>query len=171
MLTSHIIRLTPIRMLGTLMAVGLTMVSATRAEAQVVHTYPGSSCQASASAQDLYYSGQVIANRTAATKSAVCPFVRTNGVAGWNWIQVFVRDRHSTQNVTCVAQARDLFGTPGVGWSDTRSSVGEGDQTIFFPGPGVAPPFGGPYTITCSIPPMEEANQPSYISSLRIAEP
>src|SRR5512139_365410 len=67
------------------------------AQAQEVQTFPGSSCQASGSAQDLYYSGLSIANRGDSTSSAVCPIVRANPLAAWTWFAVFVRDRHSTQ--------------------------------------------------------------------------
>ena len=81
---------------------------------------------------------------------------------------VFVRDRHSTENVTCVAQAKDLTGAGG--WSETKSSSGEGEQTLVF-GPAVGAPLYGPYAIVCSIPAMEEANVPSYISSYVVVEP
>ena len=79
--------------------------------------------------------------------------------------------RHSTQDISCVAQARDLAGTAGTGWSDTQSSVGEGDQTLVFGAPGIDLPDYGPYTVVCSLPPMEEVNQPSYIASYVIVEP
>jgi hypothetical protein len=136
-----------------------------------VKTFPGSSCQASGSAQDLYYSGVVVANRGDDTRSAVCPIARGNPVAGWSAIAVIVRDRHSTQDITCVAQARDINGTAGTGWSETQSSSGEGNQTLVFGAPGVVVPNFGPYVVVCSIPPMEEVNQPSYISSVILAEP
>jgi hypothetical protein len=86
-------------------------------------------------------------------------------------IAVFVRDRHSTQNITCTAQARATSGIAGTGWSDTRSSVGEGDQAIVFPAPAVALPDEGPYVVICAFPPMEEPNQPSWISSIVLEEP
>jgi hypothetical protein len=141
------------------------------AAAQEVHTFPGSSCQASGSAQDLYYSGVNAANRGNSTKSAVCPVVRANPGEPWSLIAVYVRDRHSTANVTCVAQARDVSGTAGTGWSETQSSAGEGDQVLLFGAPGGDVPDFGPYVVVCSIPAMEEANQPSYIASYVVLEP
>jgi hypothetical protein len=158
-------------MIGVLTGLALTVLSVTSAEAQQVQTLPGSNCQASGSAQDLYYSGVSVANRTDSQQSAVCPIARKNGAQGWLAIAVFVRDRHSTQDITCTAQARDLAGAAGTGWSETQSSSGEGDQTIFFGPPGVGLPPFGPYTVVCSLPAMEEANQPSYISSYIVAEP
>jgi hypothetical protein len=134
-------------------------------------SFPGSSCQAAGSAQDLYYSGVSAANRGNNTRSAVCPLVRRNPVAPWTAIRVVVRDRHSTQNVTCVAEARDPAGNAGSGWSQTRSTAGEGNQVLIFGAPGAAIPNFGPYAVTCSIPPMEEVNQPSYISSIHLVEP
>lgn len=149
----------------------LTLVGASRVEAQQVQTVPGSSCQASGSAQDLYYSGTAVANRNASVSSAVCSLARTNGTQGWSAIAVFVRDRHASQNITCVAQARDLTGVAGVGWSDTQSTTGEGDQVLLFgpPPAGTAPPYG-PYVVVCSLPPMEN-NAPSYIASIALIEP
>lgn len=149
-------------------ALSLTLTVVTGAAAQEVNSYPGSSCQASGSAQDLYYSGVTVANRGNATQSAVCPIVRAHVTDGWTLIQVYVRDRHSTQNITCVAQARHQNGAAA--WSETRSTVGEGEQTLFFPAPGAAVPNFGPYVIVCSIPPLEEVNQPSYISSYVVEE-
>ena len=157
--------------IGILAGLTVLVLGVTSAEAQQVQTSPGSACQTSGSAQDLYYSGVSVANRTDSQQSAVCPIARRNGVQAWTAIAVFVRDRHSTQNITCVAQARDLTGTAGTGWSETQSSSGEGDQTIFFGPPGVALPPFGPYTVVCSIPAMEEANQPSYIASYVVVEP
>jgi hypothetical protein len=148
----------------------LTLAGASRAEAQQVQTFPGSSCQASGSAQDLYYSGVAIANRTDGTSSAVCPLVRAKGTAPWLAIGVFVRDRHATQNITCVAQARDLTGVAGSGWSETQSTAGTGDQTLVFGAPGAAVPPYGPYVVTCSLPPMVD-NVPSYIASIVLVEP
>src|SRR5262245_42324477 len=113
---------------GSIALLLLTLIGASRAEAQQVQTFPGSSCQASGSAQDLYYSGVAIANRNGSTSSAVCPLVRRNGTAGWLAIAVFVRNRHATQDITCVAQARDPTGVAGSGWSETQSTSGEGDQ-------------------------------------------
>lgn len=150
------------------LALAFVLAAATGAVAQEVHSYPGSSCQASGSAQDLYYSGVTVANRGNGTRSAVCPIVRSNVTEGWTVIQVYVRDRHSTQNITCVAEARHQNGTAA--WSQTRSTAGEGEQTLFFPAPGGAVPNFGPYVIVCSIPPMEELNQPSYISSYVVEE-
>ena len=149
-------------------ALALVLTAVTGAAAQEVHTYPGSSCQASGSTQDLYYSGVTVANRGNGTQSAVCPIVRANVTDAWTVIQVYVRDRHSTQNITCVAQARHQNGTAA--WSETRSTAGEGEQALFFGAPGGAVPNFGPYVIVCSIPPMEEVNQPSYISSYVVEE-
>jgi len=171
MLQAQIARSTRHRTLGAVVALTLVLVGATSAAAQQVQTFPGSSCQASGSAQDLSYSGVLAANRGNSTRSAVCPIVRSNGTEGWSLIAVYVRDRHSTLNISCVAQARDLSGTAGTGWSDTRSSAGEGDQAIVFAAPGIDLPDYGPYTVVCSLPAMEEANQPSYIASYVIVEP
>jgi hypothetical protein len=101
----------------------------------------------------------------------VCPVVRHNGTSPWSRIFVFVRDRHSVSDITCVAQARDVNGGAGTGWSDTQSSAGEGDQTLVFLAPAVAVPDYGPYVVVCSLPAMEEVNQPSYISSYVVVEP
>jgi hypothetical protein len=155
--------------LGGIVALALLFMGAARAEAQDFQTFPGSTCQASGSAQNLYYSGVTVANRTNVASSAVCPIVRTNPTDPWLLIRVYVRDRHSTMNVTCVAEARTLTGT--LSWSQTRSSVGEGEQILAFGVPGVDPADFGPYVVVCSIPPMEELNQPSYITSYVIAEP
>ncbi len=149
-------------------ALALVLTAVTGAAAQEVHTYPGSACQASGSTQDLYYSGVTVANRGNGTQSAVCPIVRANVTDAWTVIQVYVRDRHSSQNITCVAQARHQNGAAA--WSETRSTAGEGEQTLFFGAPGAAVPNFGPYVIVCSIPPMEEVNQPSYISSYVVEE-
>jgi hypothetical protein len=163
----HIARYTSF---GTVTLLLLTLAGASRAEAQQVQTFPGSSCQAAGSAQDLYYSGVSVANRNGSTSSAVCPLVRANGAAGWWAIAVFVRDRHATQDITCVAQARELSGVAGSGWSDTQSTSGEGDQTLVFGAPGAALPPFGPYVVTCSLPPMVD-NVPSYIASIVLVEP
>jgi hypothetical protein len=163
----HLVRHTS---LGSIALVLLTLAGASRAEAQQVQTFTGSSCQASGSAQDLYYSGVSVANRNDSTSSAVCPLVRANGKAGWWAIAVFVRDRHATQNVSCVAQARDVTGVAGSGWSETQSTSGEGDQTLVFGAPGTALPPFGPYVVTCSLPPMVD-NLPSYIASIVLVEP
>jgi len=156
--------------IGILAGLILTLLGATSARAQQIQTNPGSACQASGSAQDLYYSGVNVANRTDGQASAICPVARRNGTQGWSAIAVFVRDRHSTQDTTCVAQAKDLTGVAGSGWSETKSSSGEGEQVIVF-GPAVGAPPYGPYAISCSIPTMEEAGVPSYISSYVVVEP
>jgi hypothetical protein len=171
MIAVHIARAGRSRLLGIVAGLTLTLVGVTSAEAQQVQTLPGSSCQASGSAQDLSYSGVLVANRNNTTSSAICPIARQNGAQGWLAIAVFVRDRHSTQDITCVAQARDLTGAAGTGWSETQSSSGEGDQAIVFGAPGVGLPAYGPYTVVCSLPAMEEVNQPSYIASYVVVEP
>lgn len=154
-------------------AIAALLVGPASASAQQVRTFPGSSCQATGSAQDLYYgsSGLLIANRGSSQNSAVCPIVRENGLAPWSTVVVVVRDRHSTADITCVARAGDLTGTAGLGWSETQSSVGEGIQAIVFGPPSSDVPLYGPYTIVCSIPAMEETNQPSYIASYLVVEP
>jgi hypothetical protein len=149
--------------------VTLGLIGVTGAEAQQIQTFPGSSCQASGSAQALYYSGVIVANRGNSTRSAVCPIVRGNGLEAWLEIVVSVRDRHSTLDITCIAQARNATGAAA--WSETRSTAGEGEQTLFFGAPGVGLPDVGPYVVVCSLPPMEEVNQPSYIASYSITEP
>jgi hypothetical protein len=149
----------------------LLLASAAGAQAQQIRTLPGSSCQASGSAQDLYYSSVSVANRGASSRSAICPIERENPLAAWSWIAVVVNDRHSTQNVTCVAEVRDATGTAGTGWSETHSTAGEGIQVLAFGPPGGTVPDYGPYVVVCSIPAMEEVNQPSFISSILIAEP
>src|SRR5262245_57685868 len=111
----HIARHT---LFGSVAVVLITLGVTSRAEAQQVQTFTGSSCQASGSAQDLYYSGVSVANRNGSTSSAVCPLVRANGAANWLAIAVFVRDRHDSQDITCVAEARGLSGAAG-GWSET----------------------------------------------------
>ena len=156
------------RGLASALALALLVVGAARADAQHVQTFAGSSCQTSGSAQSLYYSGVIVANRNAATTSAVCPLVRQNPLQGWLHIFVHVRDRHSTQNITCVAQARDEAG--GSGWSESRSTIGEGEQMLVFNAPAFNPPHFGPYVVVCSLPPMEEVNQPSYLSSILMEE-
>jgi hypothetical protein len=169
MFDAHIARLSYRPRLGAFLALAFLVVGAARADAQAFQTYPGSNCQASGSAQDLYYSANTVANRNNATSSAVCPIARTNPTDPWLLIRVFVRDRHSTANITCVAEARSLTGT--LIWTQSRSTVAEGEQTLVFNAPGVDPADFGPYVVICSIPPIEEVNQPSYISSYLIAEP
>jgi hypothetical protein len=171
MLKACIARYVGVRRVGPVLALAVVLAGASGADAEEVQTLPGSSCQASGSAQDLYYSGVSVANRGDNTRSAVCPIVRRNPANGWLVIAVFVRDRHSTQDISCVAQARDVHGAAGTGWSETQSTVGEGEQMLTFGAPGVAVPVYGPYAVVCSLPPMEEVNQPSYISSLVAVEP
>ena len=60
----------------------------------------------------------------------MCPVVRSRGTAPWTTLAVFVRDRHATLDITCVAEARDLSGVAGIGWSQTQSTTGEGDQVV-----------------------------------------
>jgi hypothetical protein len=171
MSATRIVRNRRPRTFGAVVALTLVLMGVSGAEAQEIQTFPGSSCQASGSAQDLYYSGVSIANRGDSTRSAVCPIVRSNGLEAWLEIVVSVRDRHSTLNITCIAQARNAMGTAGTGWSEAQSTVGEGEQTLFFGAPGVGLPDVGPYVVVCSLPPMEEVNQPSYIASYSITEP
>ena len=171
MLNTPITRNVRSRCLGIIGVLALVLTGVTGADAQSIQTFPGSLCQASGSTQDLYYSGVSVANRANSTNSAVCPIVRSNGLEAWLEIVVSVRDRHSTQNITCVAQARSAMGTAGTGWSETQSTVGEGEQTLVFGAPGVGLPDVGPYVVVCSLPPMEEVNQPSYIASYSITEP
>ena len=168
---ARIVRNIRSRSLGIVAVLTLGLVGVTGAEAQQIQTFPGSSCQASGSAQDLYYSGVIVANRGNSRRSAVCPIVRGNGLEAWLEIVVSVRDRHSTLDITCVAQARNAMGAAGSGWSETQSTAGEGEQTLFFGAPGVGLPDVGPYVVVCSLPPMEEVNQPSYIASYSITEP
>jgi hypothetical protein len=152
-------------------ALAFVVTGAAGAHAQEVQTFPGSSCQASGSAQDLYYSGVAIANRNDTTASAVCPIVRAKPLAALTWFAVVVRDRHSTQAITCRFEARDVYGAAGSGWVQTQATSGEGEQVLVFgPPTGATPPYG-PYVVVCSLPPMEEVNQPSYISSYVLAEP
>jgi hypothetical protein len=153
------------------LALASVVTGTSAAQAQEIQTFPGSSCQASGSAQDLYYSGLLIANRGDSTSSAVCPVVRSNPLAAWARLVVFVRDRHSTQEITCRAEARDVYAAAGSGWSESQSTTGEGNQALVFGPPAAAVPAYGPYVVVCSLPPMEEANQPSYISSYVLVEP
>src|SRR5687767_3794798 len=155
MVHTHLVRSTRRAALG-LAAAFVLLAGAQHASADEIQTFPGSACQASGSAQDLYYSSVSVANRGNGTRSAVCPIVRTNGTAAWVQIHVFVRDRHSTGNVTCVAEARSLTGV--LSWTQTRAAVGEGEQTLIFNAPAAAVPDYGPYVLICSIPPMEEVN-------------
>ena len=171
MLDTRIVRSIRSRRPGIVMALAFVLTGVAAADAQTIQTFPGSLCQASGSAQDLYYSGVSVGNRNNSTSSAVCPIVRSNGLEGWMEIVVSARDRHSTLNITCVAQARNAMGAAGTGWSQTLSTAGEGEQTLFFGAPGVVLPDVGPYVLVCSIPPMEELNQPSYIASYSITEP
>ena len=129
--------------------------------------YPGSMCQVSGSSQSLYYSSAVIANRTASSVSVVCPIVRDNLEQGWQRIHVFVNDRHSTRDIECIARALEADGSHGA--STSVQSSGTIPQMLTL-GP-VAAPQHGPYVLVCQLPPMEEPNQPSYISSYRVYEP
>jgi hypothetical protein len=153
--------------LGILTALLLSLGGATGAEAQDAKTFPGAQCQASGSAQNLYYSFSEIANRTAATQSAVCPIVRDNITQPWQRLAVRVRDRHDTQNITCVAYSQDFDGTTV--WSQSQSSAGVGFATLVFNVP-VEQDFGS-YSLVCQLPPMQLVNQPSYISTYFIQEP
>jgi hypothetical protein len=154
---------------GGALALALGLTAATAAQAQDYKSYPGSACQASGSVQGLYYNDYAVANRQDATASAACPIVRDNVSDPWTRIIVHVRDRHSTQDICCVARARDLNG--GSAWAETVCTSGESVQALSFGPPQSAVPAWGPYTLLCSLPPMEEPNQPSYIASYRIAEP
>ena len=129
--------------------------------------YPGSMCQASGSAQSMYYSSTTVANRTSETRSVVCPIVRDNLIEPWLRVVVHVRDRHSTQDITCIARAREADGTGGA--DQSMQTSGEGFEVLSV-GDLSAPDFG-PYVLVCQLPPMEEVNQPSYISSYRVTEP
>jgi hypothetical protein len=152
--------------LGLLTAFALCLGGACSAGAQDGKTFPGALCQASGSSQSLYYSNSAIANRTAATRSAVCPIVRDNVTQPWQRLAVRVRDRHDTQNITCVAYSKNLDGTTV--WSQNRNTVGEGFQTLTFNVP--AESDWGAYTLLCQLPPMQN-NLPSYISTYFIQEP
>ncbi len=75
------------RSFGCVTLLLLTLAGASRAEAQEVQTFTGSSCQASGSAQDLYYSGVSVANRNGSTtrsrppgRRAIGPDQGTHGV-------------------------------------------------------------------------------------------
>jgi hypothetical protein len=151
--------------LGILTAVAVCLGGTSGALAQDAKTFPGTFCQASGSSQDMYYSNSEIANRTAATQSVICPIVRDNVAQPWQWLAVRVRDRHATQDITCVAYSQNLDGTTV--WSQSRSSAGEGFATLFFNVP-LEQSFGT-YTLLCQLPPME-ANVPSYISTYAIQE-
>jgi hypothetical protein len=153
--------------LGVLTALVLCLGGTSGARAQDAKTFPGALCQASGSSQGLYYSWSEIANRTASAKSAVCPIVRDNVTQPWQLLAVRVRDRHDTQNITCVAYSRDLDGTTV--WSQSQSTVGEGFQTLTFNVPTESD--WGTYTLVCQLPPMQDVNQPSYISTYLIQEP
>lgn len=154
-----------------MVTLGVGLAAAPCANAQQVHSWPGITCQATGSTQDLYYSPEgAVSNRTAETISAVCPVTRSRGVAPWTLVAVFVRDTHASQNITCIAQAKDLSGVAGVGWSETQSTSGQGDQVLTFGPPAGPVPNYGPYSIVCSLPPMV-ANLPSYIASYGVVEP
>lgn len=133
--------------------------------------YPGSMCQAAASQQDQTYgsytSGSLISNRTRSTRTVVCPFVRDVISGTWKNVTVRLRDRHDSQDVSCQARAYDVFGQT-VFVSPTRTSVGEGFQTLTF-GAGLAQSSWGPFVLSCTLPPMQ-GNAPTYISSYQIRE-
>jgi hypothetical protein len=159
------------QLFAAIVILGVGLAAAPSASAQQVHTWPGIACQATGSTQDLYYSPEgAVANRGAGTSSAVCPLTRGNGTAPWTLLAVFVRDRHASQDITCVAQARDLSGVAGLGWSQTLSTSGQGDQVLTFGPPAGPVPNYGPYSVVCSLPPMV-ANLPSYIASYGVIEP
>ena len=135
-------------------------------------TFPGVSCQASGSTQDLYYGTTVIANRTNSQQSTVCPIVRDKPKGALKRVVIYTRDRHSTNDICCNVRAPGKFGTAGTGTaSTTKCTSGEGDQLISFGPLAGSVPNLGPYSIVCSIPAMEEVNQPSYLASYRIVEP
>ncbi len=134
-------------------SVELVVRAAAAASAQLVTTLPGSSCQASGSAQSLYYGDSSIANRRGQTRSAVYLLVRTNQADGAQRIVVHVRDRHTKQDITCIARARTVTG--GDGWSQTKSTSGRGFQQLLFGPAGDSAPDFGPYSVVCSLPPME----------------
>ena len=115
-----------------------------------------------------------MANRTDGQASAICPVARRNGTQGWAAIAVFVRDRHSTQDITCIAQARDLTGASGSGWQETKSAHerrGGTDARLRCAARRRRIRRTGLYAIVCSIPTMEEAGVPSYIASYIVVEP
>jgi hypothetical protein len=133
-------------------------------------TFPGSFCQSDGSQQTLYYSGvegMTIANRTNQARSAVCPIVRDNTTQAWLRLRVTVRDRHSTQDVRCVAHSTPPDGSGG--WAQTQTTVGEGFATLNYGAIGAAP--GGVYSVVCQLPAMEKVNQPSYVASYELIEP
>jgi len=152
--------------LGLLAAFVLGLGGTLSAEAADQKTFPASMCQAYGSNQNLYYSHSAIANRTAATRSVVCPIVRDNVTQPWQRLAVRVRDRHDTRNITCVAYSQNLFGT--VVWSQSRNTVGEGFQILSFNVPVESD--WGTYSLVCQLPPMQ-ANVPSYLSTYLIQEP
>ena len=152
--------------LGLLTAFVLSLGGTLSAEAADQKTFPGSMCQAYGSSQSMYYSNSAIANRTAATRSVVCPIVRDNVTQPWQRLAVRVRDRHNTQNITCIAYSHNLDGT--VVWSQARNTVGQGFQTLWFNVPVES--NWGTYSLVCQLPPMQ-ANVPSYLSTYLIQEP
>jgi hypothetical protein len=130
-------------------------------------SFPGIMCQASGSAQGLYYGAGALANRSTDTRSVVCPIVRDNLNAAASWIEIEVRDRHDTRDIQCTARSMPADGSAG-GWQQTLSTTGTGFQTLTFT-PVSAPPWGA-YVITCSLPGMIN-NVPSYIATYRVLEP
>lgn len=154
--------------LGATFLLGFSWVST--ANALDAKTFPGSTCQTSGSQQSMYYSGSkgmVIANRTNKTKSAICPIVRDRTTKPWKRLFVTVRDRHSSQNVKCVAHSTPRTGLGG--WAATKATNGEGFSTLSFASIGEAD--GGSYSVVCQLPSMQKVNQPSYVSSYEIIEP
>jgi hypothetical protein len=146
----------------------LTLGLAGAAHAQDSKSYPGTMCQASGTQQTLSYGLSGIANLGDGSMSAICPLVRDNLSAPWDRVTVYVRDRHTTQNVCCTAYARNEDGTAGT--NATECTTGEGYQTLSFASlPGV--PDLGPYFVLCQIPGVDPNGSSSYISSYRIQEP
>lgn len=129
-------------------------------------SFPGVMCQASGSAQDLYYSTSSIANRTAATSSAVCPIPRNAVTAAATSISVDVRNRHETEEIRCTAASVSTTGDTG--WLQNLSTSGTGFHTLTFN--GITATNWGAYSVVCALPPMV-ANVPSYLATYRINEP
>lgn len=157
--------------LASFLVLGALTLSALDASAGDGKAYPGSLCQTQGSSQQLYYgsfgSGALIANRTASTRSAVCPLVRDVVSGLFQSVRVYVRDRHSRLDIKCQVRGFDAFGQT-VYTSPMVSSSGEGFDTLVF-GPALAQSNWGPLVLSCQLPPME-GNVPSYIASYRILE-
>jgi hypothetical protein len=135
-------------------------------------SYPGASCRAAGSTQDLYYgsysSGAIIANRTDATQTVLCPFVREAVSSPWINVSVRLRDRHDSEDIYCQAWAYDPEGE-SVWASIGVTTSGEGFETLFL-GAAEESSTLGSYVLSCTLPPMQDANQPSYIASYTINE-